>query len=134
MQIFIVGSPLETAQSLDPRRFHRQLSEAKIVRKAIDGKNGWKGPLVEMYRNHTKWLDLYILVFEAIRVDDYALANYINNQAMQITPTFHCEEYILNMKRRLFTKDNIYYKKWSEFGESNINMYWEVDKWRIIKQ
>ena len=31
-------------------------------------------------------------------------------------------------------KDNIYYKKWSEFGESNINMYWEVDKWRIIKQ
>lgn len=87
-----------------------------------------------MYRNHTEWLDIYILVFEAIRVEDYAFASYINEQAIQITPEFHSEEYILNMKRRLFTKDNIYYKRWSELGESNINIYWSVGGWRIIKQ
>lgn len=60
MQIFITGTPLETALDLDKKRFYRQLSEAKIIRKAIMGLNGWKGPLIEMYRNNTEWLDLYI--------------------------------------------------------------------------
>lgn len=134
MQIFITGTPLETALDLDKKRFYRQLSEAKIIRKAIMGLNGWKGPLIEMYRNNTEWLDLYILIFEAIRIGDIAMAEYLNKDALKITPIFHSDKYILNMKSRLYTKDNIYYKKWSHIGESYINMYWKGNEWIYIKQ
>ena len=134
MQIFIVGSIIETALSLDKRRFHRQISEAKIVQRAIKGENKWKGPLIEMYRYNYTWLSMYILVFEAIRNGDLAFAQYISEQAELISPKFFCEEYFNNMKSRLYTKDENYYKKWSDLGKSDVNMYWVDYEWRFIPQ
>ena len=46
MQIFIIGTPLETAILLDNKRFHRQLSEAKIILNAIYGENGIANKIV----------------------------------------------------------------------------------------
>ena len=59
MQIFITSQLIyETCEALDSKRFHRQLSEAKMIRDAILGKNRWRGPLVEMYKTNFQFLDL----------------------------------------------------------------------------
>lgn len=134
MQIFIIGTPLETALSLDSKRFHRQISEAKIILKAINGLNKWRGPLIEMYKSNIEWLTNYILIFEAVRVNDMVFAEYLNNLTINITPNFITKEYVINMKKRLYTKDKVFYKKWKSLGESNINMYWVNNEWKIIKQ
>ena len=134
MQIFIIGTIFDTAMSLDKRRFHRQISEAKIIRDAIDGKNKWKGPLVEMYRYNTVWLDLYIATFEAVKNGNILAAINISCRALQYTPNFHIDIYLVNMKARLYTKDKEYYKKWEEFGESHVNMYWVDNEWKFISQ
>lgn len=134
MQVFIIGSILETALDLDKRRFHRQLSEARILQRAIKGENEWKGPLVDMYRYCYTWLSMYIMVFEAVKVNDLAFARYMSEQAELIKPNWFCEEYFNNMKARLYTKDKEYYKKWEEFGESHVNMYWVDNEWRFIEQ
>lgn len=134
MQIFIIGTPLETALSLDNKRFHRQISEAKIILKAINGLNKWRGPLIEMYKSNIEWLTNYILIFEAVRVNDMVFAEYLNNLTINITPNFITKEYVINMKKRLYTKDKVFYKKWKSLGESNINMYWVNNEWKIIKQ
>lgn len=134
MQIFIIGTIFDTAMSLDKRRFHRQISEAKIIRDAIDGKNKWKGPLVEMYRYNTVWLDLYIATFEAVKNGNILAAINISCRALQYTPDFHIDVYFNNMKSRLYTKDESYYSSWKEYGKSYVNMYITGDTWRFITQ
>lgn len=37
MQIFITGSPLETAEALDARRLNKQIIECRQILAAIDG-------------------------------------------------------------------------------------------------
>lgn len=134
MQIFIIGTPLETAILLDNKRFHRQLSEAKIILNAIYGENGWKGPLIDMYRNNIEWLKLYINIFEAVKSNNLNLAKTLDKQAFNITPIFQTQEYIINMRRRLYSKDPIYYNCYSRYGKSDFNMYWVNEGWKIIKQ
>ena len=134
MQIFIIGTIFDTAMSLDKRRFHRQISEAKIIRDAIDGKNKWKGPLVETYRYNTVWLDLYIAIFEAVKNGNILAAINISCRALQYTPDFHIDIYLVNMKSRLYTKDESYYSSWKDYGKSYVNMYIIDGKWRFISQ
>lgn len=133
MQIFIIGTPLETAMNLDRKRFIRQISEAKLILNSIRGINHWRGPLVEMYRPYEMWLECYINVFESFKNNDMVTANKWNMSAIGLTPLFHMEEYFINMKRRLYTKDREFYQKWHTLGESHINMYW-VGEWKKILQ
>ena len=136
MQIFIIGSVLETAKSLDKKRFHRQISEARLVLDSIKGKKQWKGPLVEMYRNHVMWLDAYIKCFESYRDGREDIARNLNFVCDILKPPFFRQEYFDNMKRRLYTKDKVTYKIWEDLGESHTNMYWDVkgDCWMYKEQ
>lgn len=136
MQIFNIDvEPIQTAYALDNKRFHRQLSEAKLIYNGILGLNGWNNSIVaKMYQNHLKWLECYINVFENIKVKNTYKANYWNDLSKQYTPEFLSEEYILNMKRRLYTKDPIFYKDWEIYGKSNINMYYINHQWKYYQQ
>lgn len=61
MQVFIVGSPFETAKALDKRRLNKQIIECGQILDAISGETkAWiKHPCVKMYFNHVKWLEWY---------------------------------------------------------------------------
>lgn len=51
MQVFIIGTPLETAIALDPLRLNKQLLETQQILDALNGKKAWsKHPAVLQYK------------------------------------------------------------------------------------
>lgn len=140
MQIFIIGRPLETALELDKRRFNSQIHEAKIILNWCnlinngEGKHWVNQPLAKMYINNIDWLSLYIELFESVKNNDLEKANEIDRLMLQITPNWHCEEYYIQMKRRLYTKNPKFYNKWHYLGESYDNWYWVDGRWKKFPQ
>lgn len=134
MQIFIIGSPIETADALDKRRLNKQIIECRKILAAIEGRSkAWANhPCVLMYRKHTSWLKNYLQCLELAR-HQYMAANIYSLNADRIRPPFHTEEYLNQMKRRLYTKDNEYYKQWSHLGESDVNWYCVDGEWRYYR-
>ena len=127
MQVFIVGSPLETAMALDPKRIRSQIREAHIILAAIHGEGkGWiHHPVVLMYSelNSVRWLQMYADILEGYLVG-YTGLEMADREAKAITPAFHTPEFIKQMKRRLYTKNPEHYKQWAELGTSEDNFYW----------
>lgn len=142
MQVFIVGSPLETAMALDKRRLNRQIQETKVVLDALNGAKTWSNhPCVLQYRGYEKWLTAYLNVLVHYRryVVGLCDANYLGAASIQdivakdLTPPFHTAEYFKQMKRRLYTKDPVYYEEWAYLGESEDNWYWSPSEGKFIK-
>lgn len=135
MQVFVIGTPLETAKCLDKRRLHKQIVECGQILSAIEGKiTAWKNhPCVRQYRNHETWLRLYRSVLISYYEKDNAMAEKLNNQAVKLTPCFHGKDYFDQMKRRLYTKDKDHYNHFSYLGESNVNWYWDDDSGTYLK-
>ena len=127
MQVFVVGSPLETAMALDPKRLRSQIREAHIILAAIHGEGkGWiHHPVVLMYSepNSVRWLQMYADILEGY-LAGYTGLPEADNEAMLITPAFHTPEFIKQMKRRLYTKNPEHYKQWADLGTSEDNFYW----------
>lgn len=135
MQIFIIGSVIETAKILDKKRFHRQISEAELIYKGLLGLNGWGNNIVaKMYKDHIDYLKLYIDAFKSVKKGDYLEAEILSKKAESIKPNFICDAYIRNMKSRLYTKDPVYYTQWKELGCSYVNMYYVNNEWRSYNQ
>ena len=134
MQIFIIGSPIETADVLDRRRLNKQIIECRQILAAIEGRSkAWANhPCVLMYRKHTSWLKNYLQCLESAR-HQYMAANIYSLNADRIRPPFHTEEYLNQMKRRLYTKDIECYKQWSHLGESDVNWYCVDGEWRYYR-
>lgn len=64
MQVFIVGSPLETARALDSKRLRKQIIECRQILDALNGKSAWSNhPCVLQYRGNEAWL-FFDVVFE----------------------------------------------------------------------
>ena len=126
MQVFVIGTPLETAKCLDKKRLHKQIVECGQILAALEGKTtAWKNhPCVTQYRGHETWLRLYRAVLINYGKDN-AIAEKLNEQAVKLTPKFHGKDYLNQMKRRLYTKDKEHYWQFSEFGESHVNWYWD---------
>ena len=135
MQVFIIDTPIETVKILDPRRRNKQILEVKQIIKAILGETtAWKNhPCTIQYRNHLDWLNNYLRCFEYFSKGNYTLALSASILATESTPSFHTPEYLTQMKRRLFTKDPIYYNYWSELGTSDVNWYWVDNEWRYYR-
>lgn len=136
MQVFVVGSPLETAMALSPRHLRNQINEAHIILAAICGESkAWSHhPVVLMYSelNSAKWLQMYADILE--RYLDGSLELISDNiKAKNITPSFHTPEFIENMKKRLYTKDPVHYAQWAGLGKSEENWYWSPCENGIIK-
>lgn len=135
MQVFIVGSVIDTVKILDPKRFNKQIIETKQILSALKGEtSAWKNhPCTLQYRGLDRWLELYLRCFEEYKNNNYTLALSASILASEITPIFHTDEYFNQMKRRLFTKDNKYYFQWQDLGQSDVNWYFVDNKWRFYK-
>ncbi len=131
MQVFIVGSPLETAMALDSKRLNRQIQETKVILAALNGAKAWSNhPCVLQYRGYEEWLDRYLRCLDAQQEKFPSSVEYYNNLANAITPDWHTQEYYDQMKRRLYTKDPKHYKRWADLGESECNWYFVDGEWR----
>ena len=138
MQVFVVGSPLETAMALDKARLRKQIIECHQILAAIHGEGkGWHHhPVVLMYSepNSVRWLQMYADILEGYLDGSTGLIE-ADREAREITPEFHTEKFLTQMKRRLYTKNPEHYKDWAEFGESQDNYYWSPtqQKWLVYR-
>ena len=138
MQVFVVGSPLETAMALDKARLRKQIIECHQILAAIHGEGkGWHHhPVVLMYSepNSVRWLSMYADILEGFLDRSTGLIE-ADNEAKLITPAFHTPTFVENMKRRLYTKNPEHYKQWAEYGTSEENWYWSPtqQKWLVYR-
>lgn len=135
MQVFIVGTPYETAEALDVRRFNKQMIENQQIMNAVlgEGKGWFNHPVVKSYKNHFHWLYYYNLCLFWYSRGDKPMAKKMSDKADYIRPNFHTQEYFNQMKRRLYTKDNKHYKQWEYLGESKQNHYYVDGEWLIYE-
>ena len=131
MQVFIIGSPLATAMALDKKRLNKQIIECQQILDALNGKKAWSNhPCTLQYKEHVMWLKWYQRCLDLFQRGDLIGAEGCNNSANMIKPNWHTEEYLNQMKRRLYTKDNNHYKQWQHLGESLENWYYVNHEWR----
>lgn len=131
MQVFIIGTPLETAMALDKKRLYRQIQETGIILDALSGFTAWRNhPAVLQYRGYEEWLEHYMACLVAYKMGNNNYALCCNKIANEMTPSFHTQDYFDQMKRRLYTKDPEHYKQWEYLGKSNENWYFVDGVWR----
>lgn len=135
MNVFIVGTPIQTALALDMRRLNKQIIECKQILKAINGETkAWANhPATLQYKDYTIWLKYYTLCLEDFKNGNIQRAHYWNGIADMLTPEWHTEEYYSHMKRRLYTKDKVHYAQWRNLGESDVNMYYVNGEWKYYR-
>lgn len=131
MQVFIIGSVLETAAALDSRRFNKQIIETKQILSTLSGLSGaWKNhPCILQYKKFSSYLFSYVSCLIAFREGDVGMAKMYSDIANRLRPEFHTKEYFDQMKRRLYTKDPEHYSIWSYLGESDENWYYVNSSW-----
>lgn len=133
MQVFIVGSPFETAKAMagDTRRYNKQIIEARIILDALNGAKAWSNhPCVLQYRGYERWLDNYMACLTRYYCGELQRAKISDSWCNSCTPIFHTQEYYDQMKRRLYTKDPEHYKQWADLGTSEENWYFVDGSWR----
>lgn len=132
MQVFIIGTPFETAMALDQKRLHKQIVECGQILDALNGAKAWSNhPCVLQYRGYEVWLQHYRDCMEFYKRGYYNLAEIESHYATDCHPVeWHTDEYYDQMKRRLYTKDKEYYKQWAHLGESDCNWYFVDREWR----
>ena len=127
MRIFIpYCSPIEVARSLDKRRLHKQVSESAQVYKEITGESAsWRGhPVVRMYRGYPYiWLRLYHATLCQYIKGELEEAQKLSDFADRVKPDFINDELCDQHKRRLYTKDPVFYSSFSKLGKSEDNWY-----------
>lgn len=134
MQVFIVGTALETAMALDKKRKHKQWIEIQQILDALNGKIAWSNhPCTLQYKGYEKWLMYYRTVIEYLNMDMMEQAKAISDLADSIRPPFHTQEYLNQMKKRLYTKNPEHYKQWEHLGKSEVNYYWSKVENKFIK-
>lgn len=103
--------------------------------KAIEnpGEAWFNHPVVKMYTYNTDFLRHYKATLELYRSGQLAEAMKESEIAMRYKPAFYCDRLINQMKRRLYTKDNKFYEKWSDLGETEVNLYYIDAEWVAYK-
>lgn len=130
MQVFIVGTPLETAMVLDKLRLRKQIIECNQILDALNGRSAWSNhPCVLQYAHDKVWLKNYMRCLECY-LQGFATAEWYNERANRCTPSFHTQEYYDQMKRRLYTKNPEHYAQWAHLGKSEENWYFVDGVWR----
>lgn len=136
MQVFIIGTPLETAMAMagDTRRYNKQIIETQQILDALNGKKAWsRHPAVLQYRGHEEWLEHYLSCLTLYKHNASIRAGVCSDLARMCTPEWHCVEYYTNMKKRLYTKNPEHYKQWAHLGTSLENWYWSHEENKFIK-
>ena len=134
MNVFIIGSPLETAMVLDGRRLNKQIIECQQILDALDGKVAWKNhPCTLQYRGFERWLGNYMACLMRYRAGLLDRAKVSSDWCDKIRPHFHTQDFFDQMKRRLYTKNPEHYAQFADYGKSNENWYWSPVEYKIIK-
>ena len=135
MNVFIIGSALETAKALDKRRLNKQIAECTQMLDALEGKtNAWAHhPCTLQYKGYERWLLAYKSCLLRYKCGEYQRAETSDTWCKLNKPPFHTEEYFNQMKRRLYTKDPIFYAQWMNLGTSEVNWYYVDGEWRYYK-
>ena len=139
MQVFVpYADAFLCSQVLDPRRLNKQIIECRQILKAINGESSaWVNhPCVKMYKPHAQWLEYYMYALESFKSstehdsqdsdeakEDWAQTIDWSIRATLITPSFLTNEFCEQHRRRLYTKDPLFYKSFSHLGTSNENWY-----------
>lgn len=139
MQIFLIGSALETAKCLDIRRLNKQIIEVKQIISAIEGKTkSWRNhPVTIMYENSLGFLRAYKSCLKAYKENRIQCANWFSDFCERTKPDFlkDCDWYFENMKNRLYTKNKEHYSKFfPDAVESYSNFYYVNGIWKEYKQ
>ncbi|MBR6517057.1 MAG: hypothetical protein IKT40_09510 [Bacilli bacterium] len=132
MQMFIIGSVLETAKILDKKRLNKQIVECYQILNALNGSTkAWRNhPCTIQYQEHIEYIKNYILCLESYKNNDLILASKYNDICEKLKPSFHNIEYFNQMKRRLYTKNKEHYSQFAYLGESQINWYYVDNQWK----
>ena len=134
MNVFIVGSPFETAMALDSRRLNKQIIECQQILDALNGKKAWSNhPCTLQYAGHERWLMNYMSCLLRYRSGEIERAATSSEWCDLDRPPFHTEEFFTQMKRRLYTKDKNHYAEWAHLGTSEVNHYFVDGEWRYYK-
>lgn len=138
MQVFIIGTPWQTALNLDKRRRFKQIVECGQIIKAIKTirgpKSAWANhPAVLQYKNHVDWLEKYLLCLKSFDTQYEDQCKAWSDLADCLKPPFHTKAFFDQMKRRLYTKDPQYYAQWAHLGTSEVNWYFVNGSWRYYK-
>lgn len=139
MQIFLVGTVLETAKCLDNRRFNKQIIEVRQIRNAIEGNSkGWKNhPVTKMYEKYFDFLLDYELCLRLYKHGNIKSAERFSDRCEKEKPDFlkNAEWYFENMKNRLYTKNKEHYSQYFPHAvESYSNFYYVDSEWKEYKQ
>jgi hypothetical protein len=134
MQVFIIGTPLETARALDRKRLNKQIIECQQILDALNGAKAWSNhPCVLQYKGHEFWLKCYLSCLCYVKWGEWEEAKDTSQLADNNRPEWHTQEYFDQMKRRLYEKDEEYYKQWGYLGKSYENWYFVDGEWRIYE-
>lgn len=134
MQVFIIGSPYETAMALDRARLNKQILETQQILDALNGKKAWsRHPAVLQYRGYKKYLEFYLESLKYYQQGNRFGSAVYSGPAVILAPKWHTQEYYNQMKRRLYTKNPEHYKQWEHLGRSDENWYWSQEENRFIK-
>lgn len=95
MNVFIIGSPLDTAKILDKKRLNKQIVECDQMLKALQGETkAWRNhPCTLQYEKYQSWLYHYMLCLDYYRKGNIALAESMNCVCESLKPKFHVEAY-----------------------------------------
>lgn len=144
MTIFIIGTPIETAKILDPKRLNKQILECQWMIDMSEGKTKEKNhPAYLMYKKNILWVKLYreCLMFYQRHLKEkkegynesselyLKMAIYASGKCESLKPPFLCEELYTNFKKRLYTKNPEYYKQFEKFGKTEANYYFVDGNW-----
>lgn len=134
MNVFIVGTPYETAKALDKSRLNKQILECQQILDALDGKKAWSHhPCTLQYKGHERWLMNYMSCLLRYKSGEYGRAEVASQWCQSCTPPFQTQDFFDQMKRRLYTKNPTHYAQWAELGVSEENWYWSPSEQKIIK-
>lgn len=90
MQVFIIGTPLETAKVLDKKRLNKQIIECKQILNAIFGKTQAcaNHPCTLQYKDHKQWLYEYLQCLEQYIKGNYNDAEIYSEIAKKLNLIF----------------------------------------------
>lgn len=131
MNVFIIGTPYETAQALDEKRLRKQIIECRQILDALNGKTkAWRShPAVVQYEGYEPYLMNYLDCLQLFAKGKLEQAKDISDVTDRwFKPLFHTEPYFDSMKRRLYTKDPVHYAQWADLGTSDVNWYWSEEE------
>ena len=130
MTIFLIFSISDTANDLDVKRFNKQIIECQWIINMAEGKTKPSNhPAYLMYKDHIDWVKKYKECFIAYKNKDYELCKQLSQEAELTKPDFLCDELYINFKKRLYTKNPEFYKRWEYLGKSEANYYFVNGNW-----